>query len=68
MNGLLQGLSTSQKIKALLASRGISRSRLADTLGVHHQTIFYRLKHDRWDTRTIKKIAEAYNVRPEELI
>ena len=62
MNSILDGLGTSQKIKALMAVRGITQNDLARVVGVSLGTIQNRFDLDRWGVSELKKIAAEYGI------
>ena len=68
MNSILDGLGTSQKIKALMSTRGITQNELAIVLGVSLGTIQNRFEHGRWTGTEVQKIAERYQIFLSDLI
>ncbi len=70
MDLILEGLSTSSKIKALMSSRTpeVTNLDLAILLDVTEQTIRNWIKADKWPSTCLKKIAETYEIDPGLLI
>ena len=68
MNSILDGLDTSGKIKALMATRKVTQLELANVLGVTLPTIGNRFDANFWHVDDLKKIAETYNVEVTDLI
>lgn len=68
MSSILDGLSTTQKLKALMASRGVTHTDLAEVLGVSVPTIGNRFEVNRWNVEDLKKIATAYGVEVTDLV
>lgn len=68
MNSILDGLGTSQKIKALMAVKGITQQALADTVGVSLGTIQNRFEHGQWTVAEVREIAAEYGVNIQDLL
>jgi uncharacterized protein YjcR len=68
MNGLFEGLNTSDKIRAFKALRKVSDVDLSKLLGVSDETIRNWLKADTWDINDLKKISAEYGVELKDLI
>jgi len=68
MSTLLDGCSTSSKIRALLASRGATQTDLSKLLGVSRETVINRLNDNRWDVKELETIAKAYGIEKQDLI
>lgn len=68
MESMLTGCNTSEKIKALIASRNQNQNDLAKILGLSAPAIVDRISANRWDVKEIEKIAETFGIGPKELI
>ena len=68
MNSILDGLGTSQKIKALMAVKGITQQALADTVGVSLWTIQNRFEHGQWTVAEVREIAAEYGVNIQDFL
>lgn len=56
------------KIKMLLAERGLAQYELAEISGVSRQTVSVMLQKESCHPDTLLKIARALDVEPQELI
>jgi transcriptional regulator with XRE-family HTH domain len=68
MNGILEGLDTTSRIKALIASRNITQADFAKTLSVTPETISNRMRTGKWDVAELKTIAAEYGIEITDLI
>lgn len=68
MDKILEGLDTSDKIKALMAVKGITRITMGYLLDVTPETISNRLVDNRWKSTDLKKLAALFNVDVRDLI
>jgi len=68
MNGILKGLDTTAKVKALMSARGLTQPDLAAVLGVSLGTIGNRFESHRWLISELRKIADTYDVNIKDLI
>jgi DNA-binding XRE family transcriptional regulator len=68
MNNILEGLGTTEKVKALMAVRGINQATLATTIGVSPGTIGNRFEKNDWEVSELKTIAAAYGVEVTDLV
>lgn len=68
MNSLFEGLNTSGKIRALMATRNISQIDLAALLDCTDETVRNWLKADRWDKNDLIKIADKFDINVHDLI
>lgn len=55
----------SEKIKMVMAKRGISGTDLANTLGCSRQNVSRLLKEDNWNEEQLEKIADRLNCEVE---
>jgi len=71
MNGILEGLDTTGKIKVLMAAKGITQVDLSKVTGLSLGTISNRFdpeKKDQWRMDELKKIVDAYQVELTDII
>ena len=68
MGDLFSSLTISEKLKAIMAVKGIEQKQLAELLKVTPETIRNRMESNKWFTVDINKIAETYNIDPKDLI
>lgn len=68
MNDILEGLSTSGKIKAYLTVKGLTKHDLAKVLDVTYKTINNRMADDMWKTTDLKKMADLFQIDVRDLI
>jgi transcriptional regulator with XRE-family HTH domain len=68
MNGILESLNTTEKIKAILAVKNITQIDIATLLGVTPETIRNRMIASRWDIEDLKKIAAKCEIEITDLI
>lgn len=68
MNGILEGLDTSSKIKALMATRNLTQADIASLLEMTTETIRQRMNANRWEISELKKIAITYGIEVNDLI
>ncbi len=68
MNTVFKGLDTSNRIKGILASRGITQAELAQILSLTPETISARMKNNKWDVEELKSIAKHFNVEMNDLV
>jgi transcriptional regulator with XRE-family HTH domain len=66
--GILKGLDTSGKIKALMAPHKVTQKDLAALLNVTGETISNRLAANRWDVKDLEKIAKKFDIDPGLLL
>lgn len=68
MDSILEGLNASGRIKAIMATRDISKADLGILLKCTGETIGNRLEADKWDYKDLAKIADAYGIKMTDLI
>jgi transcriptional regulator with XRE-family HTH domain len=68
MGNLLEGCNTSEKIRALMASRRVTQTEMGELLGVSQATIINRFADNRWDVKELEAIAAKYGVDKSDLI
>ena len=68
MTQFLEGLNSSQKIGALLASQKQTVNVLSKLLGRTGATIYARMKDESWTVKEIRTIAKRYRIDPKDLI
>jgi len=68
MNGIFEGLDTSAKIKAFMATRNIRQIEIADLLNMTTETIRQRLNANRWEITELRIIADKYGIEVRDLI
>jgi len=68
MNGILEGLDTSSKIKALMATRNLVQYDIALLLGITTETVRQRMNANRWEVNDLKKMADAYGIDVTDLV
>jgi transcriptional regulator with XRE-family HTH domain len=68
MNGMLDGLNTSGRLRVLMAAKGLTQVDLAAVLDVTRETIVNRFDANRWLIDDLKKISDKYGVDVTELI
>ena len=68
MQEIFKGLSTTEKIRLLLATKDVSKKELGTLLGVTDETIRNWMRKDEWDLNDLKKIAAEYCVELIDLI
>jgi len=57
----MEEMTTSMKIRGLLASRGWTQTNLSEYLDCTRETISNRLRADNWSVKDLKRIAECFN-------
>jgi transcriptional regulator with XRE-family HTH domain len=68
MDKILEGVDTSGKIKALMATRNLTQKDLATLLNVTGETISNRLAANRWDIKDLERLAKEYHLDTKDLI
>jgi len=68
MSAIFEDLTTSNKLRAFLAIKGITIISIAELLGVTSATIQNRLNSNQWKIDDLKKIAETHGVDITDLI
>ncbi len=62
MDGLLDGLNTSEKLRVVMAAKKKTNLDIANILGVTRETIGHRLESDKWFLKDLKKIAAELEI------
>ena len=68
MDSVFDNLTTSHRLKAIMAIRAITQSEIAKLLDCTDETIRNRLRADTWDINDLKKIVARYGIDLNDLI
>ena len=68
MNNILEGVDTTGKVRALMITRNIQQTEMANLLDVTEETIRNRFKRGDWHLKELQVIAAKYNIEVSDLI